>query len=199
LKERSRFPWLTLFCLSAATALYLQPEAAAAFVFDRSALARGQVWRLLTGHLVHWTAPHLLVDGAAFAIVAAALERARRPLGALLFIHAAGIGGFLWWGLPEMAFYGGLSGIGYGLFIYAALALPDPCSRWRRAGQVAAGAAAVKVLLEIGLHAALPAQGFVPLPQSHAAGIIIALLYRACENALSHRNGMRDAHIIDGF
>lgn len=188
LRRCTSLPWLTLFVLGAALVLYLWPRAADAFIFDRSALAEGQLWRLLTGHLVHLSAPHLIMDGAAFCIVAAAIERAGRPLGPLLLMLGAGIGGFLWWLLPQVAFYGGLSGINYGLFVYAAITLPAPRSRGRRAGQVAAGALAVKVMLEIGMQATwscLPAQGFVPLPQSHAAGIIIVLLYWA-GSSISH-------------
>jgi rhomboid family GlyGly-CTERM serine protease len=184
LRRRRALPRLAMLSLSAATLLYLWPEAAAACIYDRAAIARGELWRLLTGHLVHFTALHLFSDGAAFGIAAAAIERSGRPLGRLLFILGAGIGVVLWWCLPQMAFYGGLSGIGYGLFVYAALALPDPRSRWRRPAQIAAAAIVLKVLLETGMKTPrpfIPAQGFVPVPLSHAVGVVIALLFYACE------------------
>ena len=184
IRRPRKIPWITLLLSTAAVALYLLPWAAAVFIFDRSALDQGQLWRLLTGHLVHLSAAHLIVDAAAFGIVAGAIERAGRPLGSLLFALTAGIGLFLWWRLPQMAVYGGLSGIGYGLLIYATLTLPGIRSRWRRPAQIAASMVALKVFLEIGMQTAwspMPAQGFVPLPQSHAAGIAIALLYLAWE------------------
>lgn len=45
-------------------------------VLDRDALAAGEVWRLWTGHLTHFSASHLVVDALVFTLLAAALRRA---------------------------------------------------------------------------------------------------------------------------
>ncbi len=45
------------------------PAAQAALEFDRHAVGAGQVWRLLTCHLTHWSWSHLAADLAAFVVL----------------------------------------------------------------------------------------------------------------------------------
>ena len=56
----SNLPWFTLLLAGAAVLIYLVAgPAPAGLLFDRAALANGEVWRLLTGHLVHSDPAHL--------------------------------------------------------------------------------------------------------------------------------------------
>ena len=49
-----RFPFLTAALTALALAVGLIPGAAAAFQYDRVALAAGQLWRFVAGHWAHW-------------------------------------------------------------------------------------------------------------------------------------------------
>lgn len=111
-----------------ALALHFTPHAADLLQFDRTAIAHGELWRLLTGPLVHFDRSHLLWDIGAFAVLASLLRTLswRRWLVLLL-------GGSLAISLgvlvlpPHFEIYRGLSGLDSALFA-AALAL-----RWRQA------------------------------------------------------------------
>lgn len=43
--------------------------------YDRRAVLDGELWRLLTGNLVHWSLPHFTLDLGAFFIVGLLWER----------------------------------------------------------------------------------------------------------------------------
>ena len=56
-------PWRTLLLTTLALAGYLFLGAAPeAWVFDRTAIGQGEVWRLVTGHWVHSDFEHALWD-----------------------------------------------------------------------------------------------------------------------------------------
>lgn len=99
------------------TILHFAPTASFSFEFDRAALARGEGWRLLTGHFVHFNASHLAWDAGAFALLASLLpaQSPRRWLvlviGAALFISVG-----VWLMQPHFEIYRGLSGVDCALF-----------------------------------------------------------------------------------
>ena len=100
-------PWASLLLALSAVVLYLTPELASWATFDRTAIASGQLWRLITGHWTHWSAEHLGWDLLVFAVVGGALElRGRRgvfligtALSALLISGAVWVRGS-WLGGP---------------------------------------------------------------------------------------------------
>lgn len=91
--------------------------------YDRAALADGELWRLLTGHLVHLGPSHMLMNVAALAVLAFVLSPLLRArdwlLGAGLAALAidAGLYGFH----PAVGWYVGLSGVLHGLWATAAV------------------------------------------------------------------------------
>ncbi len=93
--------------------LYLSPELAGRLEYDRTAIAAGELWRLLTGHWTHWSGEHLFWDLLVFAVAAALWERLgrRRRLLACLLCSALAISLALWVLLPQVALYRGLSGL----------------------------------------------------------------------------------------
>jgi rhomboid family GlyGly-CTERM serine protease len=112
---------LLLGCAAAVLALAFIPAAGGALEYRRTALA-GQAWRLLTGHLVHVSALHGVVNVAAWLLLSAlfgdVLTLRRQVLlltGAALAID---LGLVLW--LPAIAWYRGMSGVLHGLFFGAA-------------------------------------------------------------------------------
>jgi len=179
------FPALALGMGAAALLIASLPGAEAALVFDRGALAAGQWWRLLTGHWVHWSANHLVWDVATFVALGAACEmRSRRRFAACALGSALAISTAVFFLLPTLAQYGGLSGIDCALF---ALLGAELWREQRRAdGRIAAGLAValcVALALKIGFEWRTGATVFVadlgasivPVPAAHVAGAAVGL------------------------
>lgn len=114
------------------------PSAAVAELleFDRHAILAGEIWRLWTGHLIHYSARHALFDYAtalaAGAVVLPVLGWRRLCLDLALAAPLIGIGLLLT--APQCLHYRGASGIAVLLLVLAARAL------WPRAGVLARGA-----------------------------------------------------------
>ncbi|HEX7061469.1 MAG TPA: rhombosortase [Woeseiaceae bacterium] len=81
--------------------------------WDRDAIAAGELWRLVTGHLAHLGAAHLALNLAGLALVWILVGDRLKPLGWWLVV-AFGIAvidlGF-WFLDPGLAWYVGLSGL----------------------------------------------------------------------------------------
>ena len=195
-QESSRWwkacPWTLGLCAAMVVAnAGLVPGAPAAarqwvgwLEFDRQAVLDGQVWRLVTGNLVHWSVEHFLLDGGPFLLVGLLYERA---LGRRYPWIIAGCGLAVGCGilafLPGMEVYRGLSGVDSGqfaaaLWAEAALARREP-RRWLWLAPVAA-IFTVKILFECatgGLFFGTEALGEIglPTPLAHAAGVCAAL------------------------
>jgi rhomboid family GlyGly-CTERM serine protease len=88
--------------------------------FDRAAILQGQIWRLLTGNLVHWSPEHFLLDVGAFLAVGLMYEPARqRQYPWILLVAALSVGLSVLIFLPDMSIYRGLSGVDSGQFVFA--------------------------------------------------------------------------------
>ncbi|WP_332852045.1 rhombosortase [Duganella sp. S19_KUP01_CR8] len=108
--------------------------------FDRHALLAGQLWRLWTGHLVHYSMRHALID---FAVVLAAAVivvhlSASPAAGMRRLLAALGLGApFISLGMlavaPNCLYYRGASGIAAMLVVMAGGALWPRAARSTRA------------------------------------------------------------------
>lgn len=115
-------PALTLSLVGLALLVYWLPHLGALLVYDRQAVLAGQWWRLGTAPLVHFSASHLgwniLVLGAA----GWAVETFGYRGFWLVCAVAAVIPGIVYiLGAPELAVYGGLSGVATGAIAYLCL------------------------------------------------------------------------------
>jgi rhomboid family GlyGly-CTERM serine protease len=136
---------------------------------DRAAVARGEVWRLLTCHWTHWTPDHLLWDSLAFLVLAFLCE-ARVGRGRLLAAvagSALAVSAAVWF-LPEIETYRGLSGIDSALFVLLAVSL----MRERPLAGLALAAFLGKSAWEVATGSTLfvDAASFVPVPLAHLVG-----------------------------
>ena len=115
----SHILWLILFVLS----FVLQTNWVDTWRFNRALVEHGQVWLLFTAHIVHLNWSHWALNMGGLAIVAFFFSphASARQWLAVLFVSACVINVGLWWGMPEIRSYVGLSGVLHGLFLYGAL------------------------------------------------------------------------------
>ncbi len=85
--------------------------------FDRAGIAAGEVWRLLTGHLVHLGVSHTLLNLAGLILVWFLVGRAY-AWKQWLWVMAGSIAAIdlgLWFAAPSLEWYVGLSGLLHGM------------------------------------------------------------------------------------
>jgi rhomboid family GlyGly-CTERM serine protease len=117
-----RTPWIFLAAAVAALVIQLNPAWRSTLLYDRTALADGEFWRVWTGHLVHFGWPHFAADTGLWLILGWLLET-RHPVFSRVALVGlpAFVSAVLWWFDPEMARYGGLSAVNLGLMLFLAL------------------------------------------------------------------------------
>ena len=100
-----------------------------AWRYERSAVAAGQWWRLLTAHLAHLDAHHALLNVAGLALLWALFARSYSPLQWLLglFICTLAIDAGFWMLAPGLQWYVGASALLHGIFACG-------CVAWIRSG-----------------------------------------------------------------
>lgn len=114
-------PWFYLAVLALALVIQLFPAWRGALIYERDALAAGELWRAWTGHLVHFGWLHFGADTALLLIIGWTIGREfprASWLGLLLmppFISAA-----VYWADPAMQRYAGLSAVNLGLLLLLA-------------------------------------------------------------------------------
>lgn len=91
--------------------------------YQRDSLADGELWRLITGHLVHLGPSHMLMNVVAVAILAFIFVRFFEPFDWLgvFVVSALAIDGGLYWISTDIAWYVGLSGVLHGVWAAAAI------------------------------------------------------------------------------
>lgn len=93
--------------------------------YERDAIMAGQVWRLFTGHLVHLSWPHLMLNAIAMALLSSLLGKQQRATDwwLITLISSLAVGAGLLVLNPAVAWYAGLSGIVHGFFAAGCVAL----------------------------------------------------------------------------
>lgn len=177
----TRAPLGTLGLIACMLACFCVPALHDALVFERSAIAHGEAWRIASGNLVHFSATHLAANLLVLAVAGTLLERhGRRQTLALYALSALSTGCVLLALEPALARFGGASGIASAAVAMLALQWLKEGGRQRAVGAGLLALLATKLLLEFGTGRSLVtgnAQGFVLVPASHAAGIAAAALF----------------------
>lgn len=178
----NRFPLITLALLVTSLFASLSPLATEVLIYDRPAIAHGEIWRLLSGHLVHLSPSHLVADLVGFGITSALIEqRWGRKIAVLHTAMGLGIGLALWLCDPELERFGGLSGLAYGNAIVVALMLLERRGTGHRVALMVVSALLLKSFMDFaygtaGLLGSAP-EPFVTVPLSHLVGMAIACLF----------------------
>ena len=178
--RRRGAPITTVALVLAAVAVALVPALQRWLVLDRAAVGAGQLWRLATGSLVHFSTSHLLLDVVAVAVPGALLELDGRRIGTTVAIAAVTIGVAVLAFDPRVALYGGLSGIAFTLVVLCALHVASRRGIERAVGLVVLALTAGKLCWEMrsGAFLLVGSDGgaFVPVPVSHLAGSAVGLV-----------------------
>ncbi len=98
----------------AGVSVYTLPAFSQTFIYSRELVISGQIWRLFTGHFVHFTLSHLILNLASIIIIFFLFMkvniRAKDIINLYLFSGTI-ISMVLLFFAPDMAFYGGLSSL----------------------------------------------------------------------------------------
>ena len=180
------FPAGTFALATLALLAWASPALSSHLVYDRTLVEQGQLWRLATSALVHWSTRHLLLDLTVVVAAGAALERiiGWRLLG--IAALSALIGGIAVHLAPaRLDRFAGLSGVAFTLVALVAVEGLRAGGLRRAACLATLAALLAKVAVEACLATAPLADdmpGIVTATSSHAAGLAVALalaLHRA--------------------
>ena len=184
IKPQSRcVPWATTIVIALAFIAWLFSRTLTeVLIYDRAALLRGAVWRLWSGHLVHFSIGHLGWDLLVVGITGTWIECARFRGGRLLWVVVPPcISLILFFSEPSLARYGGLSGMATASVIFACL------SAWRqhRSRRLLWAAIMTLVAIKTGVEFASQSAVFASFeggeihaaPLSHLAGACSAIAY----------------------
>lgn len=172
--------WTLLIC-SAAALVFFIPALQQTLVYNRSAISNGEWWRLISGNLVHHTTPHFACNLLAFFVAGAIAELQRyRHFGILCLSAGLAIGITLYATAPELQYFGGLSGMVTAAVIFLCLHGLQDAGWWRWLCLTALVCITTKLGFELtlGISFIVPveSQMFVPVPESHLVGAVIAIL-----------------------
>ena len=145
--------------------------------YERAAVLHGEYWRLLTGHLVHGSGQHLLLNAVGLGLIAALFPREYSLRGWLLILASSVVIidlGFVFLE-PQLEWYVGLSGVLHGALAAGAIGW------WRHESKPLALALTVVLIGKLAWeqwHGALPLSGDMPV-------VVDAHLYGAIGGALA--------------
>ena len=184
---------LLLFALPAIL-LAFAPTRHGTLLLDRGALHDGEVWRLWSGHWVHFSASHLAWNLIVLVAAGAWLERVRPGLLLRHIAVAAPLLGLLVLAAePRLHTYGGLSGLATAVIVLLGLhqLRTAGSARWLWAGVLAL--VALKTTHDVTradtLLVKFSQPGVRPSSTAHAAGALIALLHHGVSRGLGCSRG----------
>lgn len=177
----TELPPVTVAVALASLLATILPGLSSVLIFDRNALLGGEIWRLFTCHFVHFSAPHLIYNLLVFAVSGYIIEKNRCcRLGWLCLWLAFAISLSLFVLKPDMAYYGGLSGVACGTLYFCALMGKRYSVHWRTMSFLIIFLVPLKIAIEMFAGASvLPygeQQSFVPMPTSHIVGCVTAIV-----------------------
>ena len=119
---KANLPYLLLGVVTAI--LYGCPDSVKLTLeYNRLAIAEGELWRLISGHLLHSNLAHLLLNLAGLLVIMLlyAPFSKRLAFGWQLVILSLGISIGLWLFASQITHYVGLSGVLHGILCYGAV------------------------------------------------------------------------------
>jgi len=111
--DEGRWVWLLLILLVLGLMLGLGDSGRELLRYDRAAIAGGGWWRLLTAHIVHLDAHHLILNALGLVLMWSlfAADYDVIEWSIIVLAGALAISSGLWWLSPRVAWYVGASGV----------------------------------------------------------------------------------------
>lgn len=172
---------LGILTLMIAAAIVCQnSQLADALIYNRDAIASGELWRLLTCQFVHYSTSHLFWNLVVVAIPAYLIVAMGREFLWTVSASLLVIGPLLFIADDALLYYAGLSGIGSALIMQlACLKLREPTSPrffWCLVMGVMVAKLASELVFSQPLLSGGPESQFVPVPLAHLIGLIIGCI-----------------------
>jgi rhomboid family GlyGly-CTERM serine protease len=182
-KAVRRAPRASLLLTLVAGIIHLFYSLRIQLLYDRSALIQHELWRLLTCHWVHLSWDHLFWSALTFLGLGSLCElMAKKKYYATVAVSVLLIPAAIWWGMPDLIVYGGLSGLDCALYALLMVLLIKREIRSRSRIWVAFFS-----LMLVGLIAKITYEtvtgqtifvsnahsGMVPVPLAHLAGGVV--------------------------
>ena len=187
-----RLPIITLLLVGSALVIALFPGWSPWLIYDRPAILSGEIWRMFTGHWVHFSTSHLVYDLLALGIAGWIIETKNLPHFSWLclltpwFISAA-----LLLFEPQMKLFGGLSALATTAIVYLALFGLHDTAPWRWVCLAALLGIAGKIIFEMSTGRMMfVTTGSVPVTVSvagHISGALIDFLFYGQSKIFSRR------------
>jgi rhomboid family GlyGly-CTERM serine protease len=196
-----QMPWCSISLAIGCISVMLIPSLAEWFIYDRTAIVRGELWRILTAHTVHYSASHL-VNNMLILMPAAILTeaRSRKDLMLVLGFSAVAIGLAVMSFEPGISRYAGVSGVALALLTYIALGGMSVKGRWRTVCMLILAVIVVKLAAEslFGWHWIdwQREAGFVPVTIAHLTGAASGFLVWCVRFVSGKRSSMVAAGMI---
>ena len=178
-----RAPRVTLLLTFAAVVIHLFFSLRVQLLYDRSALAHHELWRLLTCHWVHLSWDHLFWSAMTFLGLGSLCEfMDKKKYYATVAVSALLIPAAIWWGLPDLVVYGGLSGLDCALYALLMVLLIKHEIRSRNRLWVACFSLLLVGLIAKIIYETITGQtifvsnnhsGMVPVPLAHLLGGVV--------------------------
>ena len=111
--DRGRWIWLLLILLTLDALLGLGDSVSLILRYDRSAIAAGGWWRLLTAHIVHLDVHHLILNELGLVLMWSLFAEDYDAVEwcVIVLSGALAISCGLWWLSPQVSWYVGASGV----------------------------------------------------------------------------------------
>ena len=111
--DRGRWIWLLAILLVLDAVLGLGDSVGQLLRYDRSAIAAGGWWRLLTAHIVHLDVHHLVLNELGLVLMWSLFAHDYDAVEwcAIVLAGALAISSGLWWLSPRVSWYVGASGV----------------------------------------------------------------------------------------
>lgn len=177
-----RLPVVTMAMISAAAVIAAVPGLPAWLVYDRTAILNGQIWRLFTGHWVHFSTSHSVYDSLVLGMAGWIIETKRLPHFRWLCLLAPWlISGSLLMVEPRMEWFGGLSALATAAVVYVALFGLQDKGPWRWACLATMAGIAGKIAFEFTtgkmIFSRIADGSAAVSPASHVVGALVAVTF----------------------
>jgi rhomboid family GlyGly-CTERM serine protease len=193
---KRQLPFLTISLLAILIGLHWLVPDKTLLYFSAADIARGETWRIVTGHLMHADLQHLLWNGLGLAVLGTLIEyRSRNVLWVTLGVGIASVSALLLSPFSQLEYYCGLSGV-LNTLLLVALWLEWTFTRsWLVI--IMAGGSIAKVVIEVSQGTSIMTHiSWPPYAWSHVAGLIGGLLIIQGMNFVSNHQTLPRATLM---